>query len=136
MTQTYLDIPETGDETPERPWALKVSLAISATGILFNVVAWTWANGQRVDYGDLAFDGILGRNGFGYVAAYLAAVLIVGVVSLWLALLGAGSVRRAPWVSVIAGAMAMFLVMVPVVFVVDHGISHWCVGCTTEGVGD
>ncbi|MFL6070569.1 MAG: hypothetical protein ACJ72Y_04735 [Actinomycetes bacterium] len=100
------------------------------------MVAWTWANGQRVDYGDLAFDGILGRNGFGYVAAYLAAMLTVGLASLWLALLGAGSVRRAPWVSVIAGAMAMFLVMVPVVFVVDHGISHWCVGCRTEGVGD
>jgi len=78
MTQTYLDMPETGDESPDRPWAIKVSLAISAVWILFSLAAWTWANGQRVDYGDLDFGEILGRNGFGYVGVYLGIIFVFG----------------------------------------------------------
>ena len=136
MTQTYLDMPETGDETPERTWAIKVSLAMSAVWILFSLGAWTWANRQRVDYSDLDLDQIIGKNGFAYLGLYFGGMLAFGVASLWLALLGARSARDTPWIAVVAGAMAMFLVMVPVVFLVDHGVSHWCRGCATQGVGD
>ena len=133
MTQMYAkiyasDLPATGDETPERAWALKASFAMSAIWILFSFVAWTWANGQRIDYSDLDTDQIMGKNGFGYLGLYLGGMFTFGVASLWLALAGAGSTRRAPWVAVIAGAMAMFLVMVPFIFFVDHGISHWYTG--------
>jgi hypothetical protein len=133
MTQTYLDMPETGDETPERSWALKASLAMSAVWILFSLRAWTWANGQRVDYNDLSIDDVLGKNDYGYLGLYFGSMLAFGIASLSLGLLGARSTQRAPWVAVIAGAMAMFLVMVPVVFFVDHGVSHWCIGCMAGG---
>jgi hypothetical protein len=133
MTQTYLDMPETGDETPERPWAIKVSLAMSAVWILFSLGAWTWANRQQVDYSDLDLDQIIGKNGFGYLGLYFGGMLAFGIASLWLAMLGARAVRQNAWVAVVAGAMAMFLVMVPVVFLVTHEISHWCVGCAAGG---
>jgi hypothetical protein len=105
-------------------------LVISAVGIVFNVGVWIWADGQRVNYDDLPVTDsyVLRAEGFGYFSVYLLAVLVVGLISLGLAFAGARSRRDRPWVAVAAGAMAMFLVMVPVVFLVGHAINHWHIG--------
>ena len=132
MTQIYAsDMPATGDEEPPRPWALNASLALSTFGIAFSLVAWVWANGQQIDYDDLQLNDVGVTSGLEYVPIYLLSMLIAGLSSLALAAAGARSNRDRPWVAVAAGAIAMFLVMVPVVFFVSHEVSHWCVDCAT-----
>ena len=71
------------------------------------------------------------KKGFAYFAVYLAATFLAGLAALFLAALGAAAARERAWVAVAAGAMAMFLVTVPVVFVVGHEVNHWggCVSC-------
>ena len=68
-------------------------------------------------------------------AVYLTAMFLAGLLALFLAAVGASSVRDQAWAAVVAGAMAMFLVMVPVVFVAGHEVNHWggCVGCGGGG---
>ena len=138
MTQVMAtDMPATGDESPERPWALNASLAISAVGVFVTLVGWVWANAQRVDYDDLDLTGVFtgAEEGFAYFAVYLTATFLAGLAALFLAALGAAAVRERAWVAVVAGAMAMFLVTVPVVFVVGHEVNHWggCVSCGGAG---
>jgi hypothetical protein len=117
--------------------ALLTSLTISTIGLFVSVVGWVWANAQRVDYDDLDLTGVFSgaEEGFSYVAVYLTAMLLAGLLALFLAMVGASAVRHRAWIAVVAGAMAMFLVMVPVVFVAGHEANHWggCTGCVGGG---
>ena len=89
---------------------------------------------------DLDLTGVFSgaEEGFAYFAVYLTAMFFAGLLALFLALVGASAVRERAWVAVAAGAMAMTLVMVPVVYVAGHEINHWggCVGCGSGGGGD
>ena len=134
MTSTSELTHDSGSHAPRLPPALTASLAISTVGIIVSIVMWVWANAQHVDYDDLDLTGVFSgsERGFGYFAVYLTATFLVGLVALGLALFGAQADRvRA---SVGAGALAMFLVMVPVVFVVGHEVNHWG-GCFDCGYG-
>jgi hypothetical protein len=128
MTQTYArDMPATGDELPDRRWALTASLALSGLVILGNIVIWTWANSQRRDFDAMLLqDPPLPRpDGWEFLLGYLLVMLILGILALALGLLGARSVGERPWVATVAGALAMSVVMVPVVFLVSHAVNHW-----------
>ena len=115
--------------------ALTTSLAISTVGIFISLVGWVWANAQRIDYDDLDLTGVFSgaEEGFAYVAVYLTAMFLAGLLALFLAVVGASAERVRT--AVVAGAMAMFLVMVPIVFVAGHEVNHWggCVGCGGGG---
>jgi hypothetical protein len=128
MTQTYApDMPATGDELPDRRWALNASLSLSGVVILVNVAIWTWANSERRDFDAMLLkDPPLPRpDGWEYLLGYLLAMLAIGVLALALALLGARSSGERPWMATVAGALAMSVVMVPVVFLVSHAVNHW-----------
>jgi hypothetical protein len=140
MTSTIDQVsPSQQERTPLGP-ALVTSLAISTVGVFVSLVGWVWANAQRVDYDDLDLTGVFSgaEEGFAYFAVYLTAMFFAGLLALFLALVGASAVRERAWVAVAAGAMAMTLVMVPVVYVAGHEINHWggCVGCGSGGGGD
>jgi hypothetical protein len=141
MTATFEPVHPTDEDTrPGTAGALTASLAISAVGIFVSLVGWVWANAQRVDYDDLDLTAVFsgGEEGFAYFAVYLTATFLAGLVALGLAMLGAPSARDRVGVAVMAGAMAMFLVMVPVTFVVGHEINHWGggIGNGFSGGGD
>ena len=125
MTNTHVDVPGLDEDERVRPWALKASLVVSTVGIVFSLLGWLWANGQQVEYTDLELVEVRAGSDLEYVPLYLAAMLILGLVALALAAAGARAGQRQPWVVVVAGAMAMFLVMVPVVFFVGYEVSHW-----------
>ncbi len=135
MTSTFELTHDSDAYAPRLRPTLAASLAISTAGIVVSLVMWIWANAQQVDYDDLDLTGVFSgsERGFGYFAVYLTASFLVGLVALGLALVGAQSDRVR--VSVVAGAMAMFLVMVPVVFVVGHEVNHWGGGCFDCGYG-
>ncbi len=120
--------------------SLTASLVISTVGVFVSLVGWVWANAQRIDYDDLDLTGVFSgsEEGFAYFAVYLTAMFLAGILALFLALVGSAGVRERAWTAVAAGAMAMVLVMVPVVFVAGHEINHWggCIGCGGGGEGD
>ncbi|MFL6178469.1 MAG: hypothetical protein ACJ74E_01290 [Actinomycetes bacterium] len=134
MTSTFEPVDRSDSDQARGRSALTASLAISGAGILVTLIAWVWANAQQVDYDDLDLTGVFSgqEDGFAYFAVYLTATFLAGLVALALALIGASSERARS--SVAAGAMAMFLVMVPVVFVVGHEVNHWG-GCISCGYG-
>jgi hypothetical protein len=141
MTSIHEDVSRAGrDRQPsggQGTETLKASLVISTVGVVGSLVAWVWANSQQVNYDELDLTGVFtgSENGFGYVAAYLAAMFFGGLVALLLAVIGAAHVYDRAWRTVLAGAMAMFLVMVPVVFVAGHEVNHWggCILCGSGG---
>jgi ABC-type Fe3+ transport system permease subunit len=137
MTQTIAPVRPAERESSGAHLAFTASVVISTVGIFVSLVGFVWANVQRVDYDDLDLTGVFSgaEEGFSYVAVYLTAMLLAGLLALFLAMVGASAVRHRAWIAVVAGAMAMFLVMVPVVFVAGHEANHWggCTGCVGGG---
>jgi hypothetical protein len=134
MTSTYEPVNASDSEEKDGSAALTASLVISTVGIFVVLVGWVWANAQNVDYDDLDLTGVFsGREErFAYFAVFLTASFLGGLIAFVLALVGAVAERVR--ISVVAGAMAMFLMTVPVVFVVGHEINHWG-GCLSCGYG-
>jgi hypothetical protein len=135
MTATIEPVHTSDSDEAKGGVALTASLVISGVGILATVIAWVWANAQQVDFDDLDLTGVFSgqEKGFAYFAVYLTASFLAGLVALGLAFVGAATERLRA--SVAAGAMAMVLVMVPVVFVVGHEVNHWggCFSCGGYG---
>jgi Na+-driven multidrug efflux pump len=134
MTSTYEPVNASDSEEVNGRTALTASLVISTVGIFVVFVGWVWANAQNVDYDDLDLTGVFSgsEEGFAYFAVFLTASFLGGLIAFVLALVGAAAERVR--LSVVAGAMAMFLMTVPVVFVVGHEINHWG-GCLSCGYG-
>lgn len=132
MTQTADEIPALTGTSPSRGerLCLVASLVISSLGIVASVVGW-WLvrahNVRAVESGGRIRDLVITEADGSALPALLFLSFLVGLTALILALTGARAAPPRTWLAVVAGVLAMSLIMTPVVvvanaFVVTRGV--------------